>query len=121
MHFVVTVKTINGALLKPIPASENCPPLSFFSLLSLSGYLVIFWKMSRCAGWQIHVFRFPLMLLYHESNRPLLHSIFNNFLDRRFPGRRAQHCVSIVPLPANNTWTSLIYKLTTKFPFLFLL
>jgi hypothetical protein len=96
MHFIVTVKTINGALLTPIPASENFPPLSFFPLLSLSGYLVIFRKMSRCAGWRIHVFRFPLMLLYHESDRPLPRSIFNNFLDRGFPGRRAQHCVSIV-------------------------
>jgi hypothetical protein len=119
MHFIVTVKTINGALLRPIPASENFPPLSFSPLLSLSGYLVVFRKMSKCAGWRIHAFTFPLMLLYHESDRPLPHSILNHFFDRGFPTRRAQDCASIVLRPTNNTRSSPIYKLTTKFPFLF--
>jgi hypothetical protein len=121
MHFIVIVKTINGALLRPIPTSENFPPHSFFPPLSLSGCLIIFRKISRCAGCQIHTFRFPLKLLYHGSDRSLPRSIFNNFFDCGFLARRAQHFASIVPPPANNTRTSLIYKLTTKLPFIFIL
>jgi hypothetical protein len=119
MHFIVTIKTINGALLRLITASENFPPLSFSPLLSLSGYLVVFQKMSKCLGWWIHTFTFPLMLLYHESDRPLLHSILNHFFDCGFLARRAQDCASIIPRPTNNTQSSMLYKLTTKIPFLF--
>jgi hypothetical protein len=54
------------------------------------------------------------MLLYHESDRPLPHSILSHFFDRRFPGRRAQHCASIVLRPTNNTRSSAIYKLTVE-------
>jgi hypothetical protein len=49
----------------------NQIPVSFSHLLSLSGYLVVFPKMSQCAHWQTHGFTFALVLLYRDSNRPL--------------------------------------------------
>jgi hypothetical protein len=72
--------------------------------------------MSRCAGWQTHGFTFIVMLLYHESDRRLPHSILSHFLDRGFPGWRAQNCASIVLCPPNNTRSSAIYKLTGRLP-----
>jgi hypothetical protein len=49
----------------------NQIPVSFSPLLSLSGYLVIFPKMSQCTRWQTHGFTFALVLLYRDSDRPL--------------------------------------------------
>jgi hypothetical protein len=49
-------------------------------------YLVVFPKMCRRTGWQTHRFTFPLMLLYHESNRPLPHSMLSHFFDHDFSG-----------------------------------
>ena len=46
----------------------------------------------------------------------LPHSILSHFLDRGFPGFRAQNCASIVPCPPNNTQNSAIYKLTGGLP-----
>jgi hypothetical protein len=83
------------SLLSPSFPSYQIP-LSFSPLLSLSGYLVIFMKMSNCVGWQTHGFTFALMLLYHDSNRPLPHSISSHFFDRRFPGKQSLDCTSIV-------------------------
>jgi len=92
----------------------NQIPISFSPLLSLSGYLVIFPKMSNCAGWWTHGFTFALVLLYHDSNRLLPHSIPSHFSDRGFPSRWALDCTTDVMWFANNTLTSAIYKFTTK-------
>jgi hypothetical protein len=78
--------------------------------------------MSRCGIWWIHVFRFSLILLYHQPDQPLPFHIEQTFwitgsLIGGFLDRRVQHCLSIVPSPANNTRTSPIYKLANKFPF----
>ena len=45
-------------------------------------------------------------------------SYWTNFLNRGFLDRWVQHCVSIVPQPANSTRTFAIYKLEKKFPFI---
>jgi hypothetical protein len=106
------------SLLSPsFPSSIlNRIPLYFSPLLSLSGYLVVFPKMSNYAGWRTHRFTFLLMILYHGSDRPLPHSIHSHFFDHGFPGRWALDCTSIVFLPKNNTQTSAIYKLTVGLP-----
>ena len=106
------------SLLSPsFPSSIlNQIPLSFCPLLSLSSYLVVFPKMSMCVGWRIHGFTFPLMLLYHDSYRPLSHSIPNHFFDCGFPGRRDLDCTSIVLWPTNNTLASVICKFISGIP-----
>jgi hypothetical protein len=70
--------------------------VSLFPVLYLSRHLVIFPKMSSCAGWRTCGFTFALVLLYRDSDRPLPHSMSSHFSDRGFLGRRALDCTSIV-------------------------
>jgi hypothetical protein len=59
--------------------------VSLFPELYLSCHLFIFSKMSGCAGRRACEFTFVLVLLYHNIDRPLPHSIPRHFSDHGFP------------------------------------
>ena len=122
MHFIVTVKTINGDFLHQFPLLKIAILFLFFPLLYLSGYLLVFQKMSRCGSWRIHVLIFPLNFISPTQSVASPFHIEQNFWMAGsriggLPDRWVQHYVSIVSSPTNNTRTSAIYKLADKFPF----
>jgi hypothetical protein len=126
IHFIVICKTINGALLHQFSLPEIAIPFIFYPLLSLFGYLFIFGKLYRCGSWRIHVFRFPLSFISPTQLATSSFHIEQNFWIASsriggFPDRWVQHFISIVPSPANSTWTSEIYKLAKKISFILFL
>jgi hypothetical protein len=70
--------------------------ISLFPVLHISCQLFIFPKNSSCAGWWTCGFTFSLVLLYHDSDHLLPHSMSNHCFDNKFPGRWALDFTSIV-------------------------